>query len=112
MARHALQIEQGTTWGRSWPLTNPDTGLPMDLTGWTVHGQVRETPESATVLYEWQSPGNAHTADGKVTITVAPAVSAAWLWSRGVYDIEATSPSGQVVRVSEGQVTVSREVTR
>ena len=111
-----LLIKQGTSWGWSWEVLDPNTGDPMDLTDWTVRGQVRESLSSTSVLYEWDSEltpvANAVVSLGKVEILVTPAESRAWVWTSGRYDIELTNPVGKVVRISQGSVRVSREVTR
>lgn len=109
--RTGLTIPQGTTWGIAWPITKD--GEPTDLTGWTVKAQVRKTAANPTVLHEWSTAsGTATVTDSKVTLLVAAAVSSAWLWVRGVYDLELTSPSGVVYRIAEGPVYVAPEVTR
>lgn len=111
MARTAITIPQGTSWGIAWPILQD--GEPADLTNWTVLAQVRDTAESADVLHEWGSlRANVSTENGRVTLFVAPADSAAWTWRRGVYDVELTDPNGVVYRISEGPVYVSPEVTR
>jgi len=111
MARTAITIPQGTSWGIAWPIL--DDGEPADLTGWTVLAQVRETAESAEVLHEWGTlRANATVSGGQVTLYVQPTDSATWTWRRGVYDVELTAPDGTVYRISEGPVYVSPEVTR
>lgn len=109
--KDTLVIVQGASWGRAWPITL--AGSPIDLTGWTVKAQVRPVVEDSTVLYEWSTAaGNASTANSSVALTVAPTVSSAWTWYNGVYDVELTSPDGTVYRIVEGDVVISREVTR
>jgi hypothetical protein len=108
-----LLIKQGTSWGWEWDILDPNTGDPLDLTDWTVKGQVRESFDSPSVLYEWSTEaGNAIVSTGKVEVVVNPDVSAAWTWRVGRYDIELTNPAGKVARISQGSVKVSREVTR
>ena len=109
--RTALTIPQGTSWGVAWPIT--EDGEPAEIDSWTVKAQVRETVTSTAVLYEWSSDAEtALTADSRVVLLVAPNVSTAWTWRRGVYDVELTSPDGAVYRISEGVIYVSPEVTR
>lgn len=109
-----LVIEQGTTWSRAWMVTNPDTGEPLDISGWSARGQVRKWAGSPEVLHEWSATAINITcgADGFVTVTVSPAESAVWDWCDGLYDIELTDPSDRVVRIAQGPVTVSPEITR
>jgi len=101
-----LRIKQGTTWSRSWPITQD--GLPVNFTGWSARGQVRATAESEIVLHEWIG----ELADSTLTISHDPADSAAWEWRTGVYDIELTDPDGRVARIAEGRVMIIPEVTR
>lgn len=109
--RTALTIPQGTSWGISWPVT--ENGEPAAIDGWTVKAQIRSVAPSSTVLHEWSTEaGNATTEGSAVTLLLNPASSAAWAWTRGVYDVELTSPDGTVYRIAEGAVYVSLEVTR
>ena len=107
-----LVIQQGTTWAISWPITDTQDA-PLDVTGWTVHAQIRPTKESVEILHEFRTAdGTATTDQNYVTLSVAPSVSSAWEWRHGVYDVELTDPDGRVSRIAEGAVTVSAEVTR
>jgi len=47
-----------------------------------------------------------------VTLTVPDAVSAAFTWARGVYDIEVYKTSSPTYRVVQGSIVIDREVTR
>src|SRR5688572_14463711 len=86
-----LWITQGEDWDRVFPINDPITGQPINLTGWTILGQVRATAESTVVLYEWKSANNNVTvsADGKATIQVPSATSLLWDWikNEAVYDV-------------------------
>lgn len=106
-----LLIPQGTTWTMRWPLTDAE-GNPLDTAGWTVRAQVRARHGAPTVLYEWSSAlGNATIGPTSVDLTVAAAVSSAWGWRTGVYDVELTTAQGVVTRLTQGTVTVDPEVT-
>lgn len=112
MQRVDLVIEQGTTWGIAFPLLD-EADQPADLTGWSARAQVRTKVGDSTVLYEWSSDGgNIEVGNGRAILTVPPAVSSAWTWRKGVYDLELTSPSGDVIRPVGGGVRVDPEVTR
>ncbi len=105
-----LAIPQGTTWERRWLISDPDSGTPRDLSEWTARGQVRAAHSDDEVLHEWDDIDCG--ADGYVTVAVAPAESSAWTWRDAVYDIELVDPTGRVVRIAQGAVRVSPEVTR
>ena len=73
-----------------------------------------------TVLFTWHSDP-AESPDGEIEVDVAggafvlkmdAAVAAALEWKRGVYDVEAIAPGGEVYPVTAiSQVTVEDEVT-
>lgn len=108
--RRDLTIEQGTTWTHGFQVSVDSVPI---TSGWTVRSQVRARPDADTVLHEWStSNGNASVDSGVVKLTVMPAVSSAWSWWFGYYDVEIISPTGVVLRVASGRVSVSAEVTR
>lgn len=107
-----LLIPQGVTWEVRWPLLESD-GSPVDLTGWGVRSQVRKSASSLDVLHEWSSAaGNAELVDSAVVLSVAPEVSSAWTWTAGVYDVELFHADGRVLRMTQGKVKISAEITR
>ena len=109
-----LVIEQGTSWGVRWLISDPITCEPLNISLWSARAQVRNPIESAVVLHEWSSALGTITlgVDGWLTLLVAPATSSAWTWVNGRYDVELTNLSLQVARISQGRVQVSHEVTR
>ena len=107
-----LVIPQGTTWEKRWHITDPETGVSRDLSEWSARGQIRADHSASVVLYEWTGDAITCDVDGDVTITVTPAESSAWAWRDGVYDVELVDPTGRVVRIAQGAVRVSPEVTR
>lgn len=110
-----LVIEQGATFRKTWTLKDAD-GNPVDLTGYTARSQARPAVDSATTLWDLtSSPAAGMTVDGpggSVTMEHTDEETAAFAWSRGVYDVEIESPTGDVARLSEGSVRVKPEVTR
>lgn len=113
-----LRIEQGQTWSRGWAFTLD--GAPLG-SGWQVQAQIRKTVQSATVLHEWTSPDGgasltAQTVGGVastvVTVALDPADSRPWNWQVAVFDVEIHHTDGRSLRVAEGPVFVSMEVTR
>lgn len=96
-------------------VTDANNVLITNWTGVTVKAQVRDRVESPDVLYEWSGPGvgsNVTTSGSDVLLAVAHAVSSAWTWRHGRYDVELTNASGAVARIAEGHMFISREVTR
>jgi len=102
-----LTVDQGTTFSLTLNLSNDD-GSEKDLTEYTIASQLRKSYYS-----------NIYTAfatdkvdlTGEVTISLTAAQTSQLKAGRYVYDIEIAS-SEETVRVLEGIVTVTPEVTR
>lgn len=113
-AAYDFTIEQGAT--LILPFVWKDSaGVPINLTGYTARMQIRASKTSTAVLLSATTADNTlqiTAADGKVTIVLPEATTAAITWRRGVYDLELVSAGGVVTRLVEGAVAVSREVTR
>lgn len=92
---------------------------PMDLTGWHCRAQVRDRI-GGNVLFTWHSDP-AEAPDGEVVVDVAASafmlkmeasITAALAWRRGVYDVEAIAPGGEVYPLTAvSSVEVADEVT-
>jgi len=113
-----IKIDQGESWSMLLRLKNPatedDPATPIDLTGYDVRMQVRESITSPTPLLTLEL-GDGITVDaseGEILLTVADDVTAVWAWRYGVYDLEIESPGGETTRLLRGEVEVSAEVTR
>lgn len=108
-----LVVPQGTTFIRSYPITDPISGALINTAGWTLRGQVRQEPTS-TVLYEWKAANtNVVLGNGFVQIKILPAESDGWTWI-GVaakYDLELQDLTNQVQRIAKGDFTVTPSYT-
>lgn len=102
-----IVIDQGTTFSLELNLTNDD-GTAKNLADYTVTSQMRKGYE-ATAKTDFTTAKV--DADGKITISLTAAQSAAVKAGRYVYDIEIAS-SAETIRVLEGIATVTPEVTR
>lgn len=91
-------------------------GVVQDITGWDARMQVRQRQKSTSALLDWDVAGGEITIDGAngaVIISVdAVSAGATTLPPYGVYDLEIESPAGKVVRLLQGDVDFSGEVTR
>ena len=106
-----LVIKQGSTWGVIIPVVDP-AGDPANLAGWSVRAQVRRRVTDEAVLYAWTTAlGNASIDGANVTLTVSAAESAAFDWTNAVYDVELVN-GATVLRITQGAITIDREVTR
>jgi hypothetical protein len=99
-----LIIEQGSDFEVTWNL-----GDLLDTSEWTAAGQIRAYATAEDVLHEL----DVTVVDKVVTLKVPAAVSAAWEFRAGVYDLEVSSASlDRVMRVAKGRVRVDAEITR
>lgn len=109
-ATYDLLLEQGSTYEQTITLRHIDQN-PIDLTGWTLAGEIRRSHRSDAVILVFTvdipSPET-----GQSIFSLTPAQTRSLAVSGGVYDIEATNPSGKTFRILQGKVTVTPEVTR
>jgi hypothetical protein len=116
--RFNFTFEQSATFQHTVNWKDPQ-GNPIDLTGYRIRMQVRQTPSATTTLLDFDSSNLAAGMsieglgeDGTFTITLSPEVTGALNFAAAEYDLTATSPSGIVYRLHEGKATVSAGVTR
>lgn len=86
---------------------------PQDLTDYTARMTIRDRV-GGTVLAALTSAGSEILLDVAaftITIVISATATAAYTWTKGVYDLELVSPSGRVTRILSGTVTLSKEVT-
>lgn len=111
-----LVIEQGATWRQSLQYLQAN-GTPFDLTGYDVRMQARRNHSSDVILFFIDTAAGYITVDtstATITLEIPANQTAAFQWSRAVYDIEIEDTVGSqgVARIVEGVITLSREVTR
>lgn len=119
-----LYLEQGATFSFSFTWTtgvedpaNPGSylpGTPYDLTGWTGRMQVRPTVDSDTKSVDATTENNMIIlgADGTVQVHLPDTETDKVTYKKGVYDLELVDPTGQVIRLLQGKVICSLNVTR
>lgn len=118
-----LLIEQGATFTRG--LTFRDgAGALINLTGYTLRGQIRESLPSTTIIASFTTTiANQTTNEGEASFSLTATETAGLplsVTSTGqarkssfyVYDLEAVKPDNTVDRILQGKVEVSPEVTR
>lgn len=108
-ARANLIIDQGTTFEVSINISNEDSS-PIDLTNYTAASKVRKHYSSRNSVPFTVTITNA--SEGLITLSMSSATTSLLTAGRYVYDVEITSSSENIIRVLEGQVTVTPEVTR
>ena len=104
-----LYIDQGTTYSAIITLTNQD-GSVMNLDGYTVKSQFRKSYQSSTAVSFVASVYNA--AAGQVRLELAPETTTNIKAGRYLYDIEVTSGTNEKLRVLEGIVVITPEITK
>jgi hypothetical protein len=112
-SKYNIIIEQGADFGLDFAMSNSDN-TPIDLTGAIVRSQIREKYSSPNPLVYFTGTvldGPAGTAKISLTASQTSAIAATDT-NAYVYDIEVAFPTGSVVRILEGNVAVSPEVTR
>jgi hypothetical protein len=113
-----LTIYQGATYRKTinWSAGDP-TALPVNLTGCTLRMQIRESMSaSAAILTLTNSNGgiivDADPTTGSFELFISATNTAGITVSQAVYDLEVVFTDGDVVRLLQGKVTISKEVTR
>lgn len=84
---------------------------PVNLTGYSAAMQIRAFPLSPTILYDASDDITLGGAAGTISLTITAATTEGFGWFSGVYDLLLTDPSGNVIRLLSGGVTVSPGVT-
>lgn len=91
-------------------------GMPVDLTGYSAAAKGRARIADASPVWSLSSaPGGGITlggALGTITLAMSAAVTAALAPGSGVWDLELTSPGGEVIRLMKGTYEITEEATR
>ena len=104
-----LSVDQGTTFTAYVDVTD-NAGDAFNLIGYTVAGQIRKNYNSLTSIDFTAVLSNP--AGGTISLELSDTQTNAMKAGRYVYDVEVTSPGGEITRVVEGQVEVFPGVTR
>ncbi len=113
-AYYDLLIEQGATLRQTFTWRGSDM-TPVDLTDYTARMQIRRRKTDSVVIHEATTENGGLTmggTEGTVLLTINDADTTAFDFVRGVYDIEVIDSDGIVTRLVEGNVELSKEVTR
>jgi len=102
-----IVIDQGTTYSFTFNLTNAD-GSAKDLSSYTIAAQLRKSYYTSTAT---DFTTDTVDADGEITISLTATQTANLKAGRYVYDIEIDDGT-ETLRILEGIVTVTPEVTR
>jgi hypothetical protein len=112
-----LILPQGATFIYEVTYKDPDTDLPINLTGYSARMQIREKVDSTTTLYSALSTGVSPAivitaGSGLVVLTIPATTTAAFTFKKAVFDLEIQSTAGVVTRLVKGTILLDKEVTR
>lgn len=113
-ATYNLQVEQGANFEEFVNLKD-SSGAAIDLTGFTAKMQIRPYVSSDFVLLEGTSSNGVLQITpllGRIEINFTPEQTKQLLYTKSVYDLFITSPSGFVTKVLYGTIEVIQSVTR
>ena len=103
------RIEQGSTYSISFLVKDSD-GAVYDMSSGTAAAKIRETTDSST---SYSFTCDINTTLGKITASMTAAETALIIaFEDGVWDLELTEADASIHRLLEGDVFVSREVTK
>lgn len=116
--KHNLQILQGSTFRVTFTLEEMDSDSNLtaaNLVGCLVRMQIRPNHRSTEVYLDLGLEGYISISDpqnGEIFIEIPASVTEELDFSSAVYDIEIEYPDGFVLRMVEGKVNLSLEVTK
>lgn len=113
-ATYDLYIEQGATYQLDITWKQPDDN-PVNLTGYIARMQFRKTKNSSDALFTGTTSNGIITlggAAGTIEIRIPATTTDDFSFGCALYDLELESAGGTVYRLVEGNVEVSKEVTR
>lgn len=101
-----LVVDQGTTFATSIEILDQNDEA-IDVTGYTARGQIRKHYTSSNAI-----SFTTGLANGTLVISLTANQTANIVAGRYVYDVELVDLNGVVVRILEGIVTITPEVTK
>ena len=112
-------IEQGTTVVKQFTYKDASANV-VDLDGYDVRMQIRDTVASSTVVDTFTTSSGLSilatadsTASGTIQLRIEAASSSLYTFATAVYDIEIEATgSATVTRLLQGSIKLSPEVTR
>jgi hypothetical protein len=117
-----LLIQQGETFSRLITIKDGQTvPQPINLTGYTARASVRPTADSTTITCAFLCTFDPDRATGKITISLTDTQTSAIpttgktaydKYAKYQWDMEIVDSLGSVIRLLNGGVEVSPEVTR
>lgn len=110
MAYKHLRIDQGADYEIGFQVKSTEDSSPVDVSGWTVRGQLRSSIGAADVEAEFVFDMT-NAAGGEFFGRLSAEQTGLMVADRGEYDIFADKPDGTVCLV-EGRYRLNLRVTR
>jgi hypothetical protein len=120
-AKYTLSIEQGTTISIDLLYKSSGSNTPVDLSGHSARMQIKSNyadnkPRTFLTLSSSLNADNTGLTlggtSGSINIYISAVSSSTLNFDSAFYDLEITTSTGEVTRLLEGPVKLSREVTR
>jgi hypothetical protein len=111
---HRIQVQQGAAFKMNVAAQNADKSA-MNLAGYSARMQVRASAADPSILMEASTANGYITINapgGIVMINVPATITGAMTWTDGVWDLEISTSTTDVIRLAEGFASLSPEVTR
>jgi hypothetical protein len=115
-AEHDYEIAQGAAWNRYIDIMD-ENDQAIDLTGYHALMQIRPTPESDQILFQWkdtapESNVTINSPVGRVAWTTTAAQTSIFDFDEAVFDLFLTPPSTAAWRALAGKMKLVPMVSR
>ena len=107
--KYNMEIEQGADFGRTMQIDEDDAAL--DITSYSFAGKIRENKADTSAMASF-TIAITTPASGIIYVSLTNAITSGLTTGLAYYDIEMTRDDGTVVRLLEGVVNITREITR
>jgi len=112
-----IELDAGTNTNIELDWTDPSTNLPIDLTGYTSHMQIRSVQYDPVILLDLTTENGKIVLGGTagtITIKFSPTDTNTGQWFKGTYDlyITDTGGSGNETAVARGTVLILPQTTQ
>ncbi len=115
--KYNFTIEQGAKFSRDFTWKNADR-TPVNISGYFFRMMARHKHDDAQPIINlstFESPGGisiVDAANGRFRISLSQAQTTALSFNEAIYDIEAVPPGDEALRILEGKINLSKEVTK
>lgn len=110
-ARYNLVIDQGSDFAVSMVIS--EDGTVKNLTGFNVRAQMRSSKNSTSVAAAFTCAITSPASSGTISMSLPAATSSSLTAGRYFYDLELyTASDATVTRLIQGDIDLTREVTR